>query len=216
MTHIYLLPHAGKYLLVDAGMKQHVKEFFSYLLKKNIEPSRITHVLLTHTHYDHTGALSHILELTHSKVLVHKDEADSLAKGYTPAPYGTRLSTKVISFLGRKIFPAYSKYDPVEADLLWEEGSSLPWDHPVRLIHTPGHTEGSISVIWRDRDAFVGDTLFGYEKDDCLPWFANDLNHLAQSWEKLLDTGCETFYPAHGRPVKRELLAHAYQRHFGS
>ncbi len=215
ITHLYLLHHEGKYLLVDAGMKKKVKAFFSLLLDRKISPEQITHVVLTHTHYDHTGGLPLIRELTHARVVVHAAEADHLRQGYTPAPYGTRFSTRVISFLGRKVFPGYSRYDPVEPDVVWEGDSFQPGGFPAEIIHTPGHTDGSASLIWKGELAFVGDTLFGYEKDDCLPWFANDLDELARSWQRLLDTGCRVFYPAHGRPVRRELLEKAYRQHFG-
>ena len=160
-------------------------------------------------------AITLLREITHANVVLHTSEAGYLRKGYTPAPRGTRISTKVISFLGRKVFPGYSRYKPAEPDILWVESGYRPGDFPAELLHTPGHTEGSASLVWRGEVAFVGDTLFGYEKDDCLPWFANDLELLKKSWQILLNTSCDLFYPSHGHPVKRALLEESFRKHFG-
>jgi len=215
ITNIHLLPHGDGFILVDAGMKKKEKAFLSFLMKNGISPDSIRYIFLTHTHYDHTGALSLLHDITRATILVHAAEADYLRQGFTPPPRGTRLSTKIISFLGRKVFPSYSKYDPVEPDMIWEQSGYRPGDFPAVLLHTPGHTAGSASLIWKEKTAFIGDTLFGYEKDDCLPWFANDLSLLRESWQTLLNTSCDTFYPAHGHPVKRDLLETSFRKHFG-
>jgi glyoxylase-like metal-dependent hydrolase (beta-lactamase superfamily II) len=215
ITNLYLLPHEGEYILVDAGMKKKKKAFLTFLTKKKIPPEKIRYIFLTHSHYDHTGALYGLHELTHAEILLHAAEAAYLRQGFTPAPRGTRASTKVISFLGRKVFPEYSRYAPAEPDILWEKSGYRPGPFPAELLHTPGHTEGSASLLWKGKDAFVGDTLFGYEKDDCLPWFANDLELLKKSWQTLLDTSCDIFYPSHGHPVKRDLLKESFRKHFG-
>lgn len=90
---------------------------------------RITTVLVTHTHFDHINGVAEIVQATDAKVLVHKKEAESL---------------------------------PVEKSSVTQvEGGHELELGPVKLslLHTPGHTPGSICFQVADR-LVTGDTLF--------------------------------------------------------
>ncbi|HHJ10583.1 MAG TPA: MBL fold metallo-hydrolase [Bacteroidetes bacterium] len=216
MTNIYLLPFEENYILIDTGVKKREPAFFAFLNRHDIVPDKIDYIFLTHTHYDHTGGISLIKEMSHAKIMVHTKEAGYLRQGFTPVPRGSRASTKVVAFLGRHFFKNLNRYTPTEPDIVWEDEPYHPEPFPAQAIHTPGHTSGSSTLIWKEKMAFVGDTLFGIEKEDCFPWFVNDTETLGKSWEKLLDSSCEMFYPAHGKPVTRARLERSYRKHFRS
>ncbi len=216
MTNLYLLPHNGEYILIDAGVKKKAVAFLSFLDKQKIVPDAIRFIFLTHTHYDHTGGLHLIHKVTKGQVIVRQEETDYLRHGNTPISPGTRASTKIISFLGHYFFKNIGKFMPVDPEISWEDDVYIvPDGFPASGIHTPGHTAGSATLIWKEKTAFVGDALFGLEKEDCFPWFANDLHALRDTWLKLLDTPCEVFYPSHGKPVTKKILLQSYQKHFG-
>ncbi len=86
--------------------------------------------------------------------------------------------------------------------VLGNEGLSLAdYGVPGRVIHTPGHTPGSVSVLLETGDAFVGcmtHNSFPFRLSPGLPIFAEDLPELRDSWRSLLEQGAETIYPAHG------------------
>jgi glyoxylase-like metal-dependent hydrolase (beta-lactamase superfamily II) len=72
---------------------------------------------------------------------------------------------------------------------------------PGRVIHTPGHTPGSVSVMLETGDAIVGcmtHNSFPFRLSPGLPIFAEDLPKLRDSWRSILEQGAETIYPAHG------------------
>ena len=83
------------------------------------------------------------------------------------------------------------------------------------LLHTPGHTSGSISLIIDDEIALVGDALFHILPWSVFPPFGNDIDQLIESWKKLLGTGCRLFLPAHGSEIKKELLERCYTKRAG-
>ena len=72
---------------------------------------------------------------------------------------------------------------------------------PGKIIHTPGHSPGSVSVLLERGDAFVGDlamnTLPMRFRPD-LPLFGDRMEMIKNSWRLLLNQGAKMVYPAHG------------------
>lgn len=80
------------------------------------------------------------------------------------------------------------------------------------LVHTPGHTAGSVSLIVDDELALTGDTLFGVFRWSVYPPYASDAETMVRSWGKLLETKCSLFLPSHGTPIRRSLLKKDYDK----
>lgn len=92
-----------------------------------------------------------------------------------------------------------------EVDLvLGDEGLYLQeYGIPGKIIHTPGHTAGSVSVVLETGEAFVGDLAmnkFPLGLGPGLPIFAEDIQAVKESWKLLLEQGVEKVFPAHGKP----------------
>ena len=82
-----------------------------------------------------------------------------------------------------------------------------------RIISTPGHTRGSMSVVLDSGQAFVGDAVIRYAPflSPWLPPFGRDRDRMLQTWEALLQTGARIFYPGHGWPFTDRELAARYR-----
>ena len=204
-VNVYLIITGNRGILIDVGSKKYLFRVNEAIRENGLQPDDIRLIILTHTHYDHVEGLKEISEKTGAKILVHKNEADSLRRGYTEIPAGTGLISKTLSFLGRKLYPSFGSYDPVSADIMLEESYQVDeLGKDSRIIHTPGHTNGSVSLIIDNEHAFVGDCVFGFARERIFPGFANDIPQLMRSWQLLADTGCKIFYPGHGKPIDRE------------
>ena len=132
----YIFKGKQNYLMVDAGFG---KENFAIELKKlGIAPEKITTILLTHTDGDHTGSLG---LFTNPKIYMHKDE-EQMINGQTAkmGPFKTKW-----------------KYGPYQ---LFNSKDTLIIDGlRIRIIHTPGHTPGSVCFIINDDYLVTGDNL---------------------------------------------------------
>jgi hydroxyacylglutathione hydrolase len=103
----------------------------------------ITHVINTHGHSDHTSGNADIIEATGAQLCIHTADAEQV----------TRLLTRVLSrFMGGKGSPKASRL--LEDNDIIDIGQTQ-----LKVIHTPGHTPGSI-CLYTDGHLFTGDTLF--------------------------------------------------------
>lgn len=201
-ANAYFVIGEGKVLLIDTGEKGNAGKILRALENLGLSRLDLSLIILTHTHYDHCGSLKTLKDMTGAKVLVHSHEAMCLKYGYGGIPRGTNRLTKVVSLIGRTIGKRMGRYEPVSPDFVISGVFGLE-EHGVdgHVLPTPGHTPGSISIIIRNKDAVVGDTLFNIFRKGVFPPFADDQQELLRSWLKLCDTGCEFFYPGHGTRV---------------
>lgn len=212
-SNSFLVSSKNNYVLMDTGRKNSWKELntkLNHLLGEN----KLSCILLTHTHFDHVENAARLKRKYKSKLIVHKGEAEYLKHGNTPLPKGTNLATEFITgTLGKRAQSKYN-YEPADPDILVDEKYNLiNFEFNNYIIHTPGHSKGSMSVIIDKEIAVVGDTLFGVFRNSVFPPFADDPKTMVESWKKLLETDCKLFLPGHGKAISRKLLETQYKKH---
>jgi hydroxyacylglutathione hydrolase len=200
-------------ILVDTGHKNSFKELTSKL-NEFLGKNKLSILILTHTHFDHAENVAKIKETYNPKIIVHKSEAEYLKRGNSPLPKGSNLLTGfMVEIFGEKMESRY-RYEPVYPDILVEKKYDLnPLGINAYIIHTPGHSKGSMSIIIEDALAIAGDSMFGVFGNSIYPPFADTPEIMIESWGKLLDTGCSTFLPGHGKEISSEMLEKQYYNH---
>jgi hydroxyacylglutathione hydrolase len=207
-----LIVNGTNSILIDTGVKGHLEQFEMLFRKYKLKPTDIKLIILTHTHYDHTGNLNELAKRTGAKVLVHKSEFENLKNGFTPIPKGTRFYTKIIVALGRWLKPGYASPAPFTAQLVnTEEYKLLDYEIDGLVIHTPGHTNGSQSVII-GKTVIAGDTFFNVREKIVFPPFANFPKQVLESWDTIFKLGIEEIIPAHGKKFKVEKALAEYEK----
>jgi len=207
--NIFVVTRNNRSIMVDTGITFDRGRIEHALARKGIVPEA---VVLTHTHFDHAGNAAWLAREYGAEVVVQLAESEALASGETPIPEGTYPITRGIVELGRKIAPAF-RYEPCRADHVFSETFDLNrFGINGYIIHTPGHSPGGATLVIDGIVAIAGDSIIGTAPGRPFPPFADDVDMLLRSWRKIIDTGCETFLPGHGKPVSREELLTEYER----
>jgi glyoxylase-like metal-dependent hydrolase (beta-lactamase superfamily II) len=200
----------SQYLLIDTGPPGSTSEFIKRLKRIHIAPSEIKWIFITHGHWDHAGSLEEIRSLTGARVMIHVSEKEWVEKGLIKIPSGLDPAGQVMHFLMR-IFAPLTRMPGSKIHLALED-PVYPLDHlgiPGKIVHTPGHTNGSMSLILETGDAFVGDLAmngFPQFRKNGIPVVGDDLQEVKKSWEILLNQGTKMVYPAHGTPFSIAVL----------
>ncbi len=132
----------GKTAVIDPG--GYSTELDAIL--KTVGYENIEYILLTHGHFDHIGGVPKVLSKTggKAKIAIYESEAPFLSDGYK------NLSSM---FTGTPL-------EKITADILLRDGDKVTLgESEFDVIHTPGHTSGSVCYICSG-DIFSGDTLF--------------------------------------------------------
>ena len=134
----------GACAVIDPGMDG--EGIWEKLCQKGLNP---THILLTHGHFDHSQGVKFLAEKTGAQVCIHSEDALMLSN---PA-----YNSSVFYYRGDT-----SSYPRTEATLLLEEGSVVRvGSMEFSVLHTPGHTPGSVCFALGNV-LFCGDTVFHY------------------------------------------------------
>ena len=208
---VHLVITENGFFLVDTGSPGKEQKILKAITSRGMKPEGLSFIFLTHTHFDHAGSAAQLKKLTGAKIIVQALEAGKLSSGYSGTPNGTNPLFKGISWLGKKFKSPLNVYEPVEPDVVFEEKLDLA-EYGIKghIIHTPGHTSGSSSLILGTR-AFVGDTIFHWGKF-IYPPFANDELSVMKSWKNLLNLNVNTYYPAHGKPLPKSTVLKVYEK----
>src|SRR5215467_13430134 len=177
-TNCYIV-HSGKEtIVIDAGDEaDRIRKFLADIGAKP------TMILATHTHFDHVLGVEGLRKETGAPFLIHHDDLPMLES----------MQSRVQQFMGLKVPP------PPNVDRFLKHGDQVSiGNETLRVIHTPGHSPGSISLSGKNY-VFTGDALFNQSigRTD-LP--GGDLETLLRSIKGQLfqlddDT---TVYPGHG------------------
>lgn len=149
-TNCYILEDSKKAAVIDPG-----DEADRILAQLNQLDVQVEYILLTHGHYDHTTGVPELHKaLPGAKIYIHQADANGA---------------------GSRLFPLAGQVDDL---LLYDEGDALPLGTlTIEVLHTPGHSPGSVTLKAGDV-LFTGDTLFA---GDC---GRTDLR--GGSWEEIL------------------------------
>lgn len=186
-----------KHILVDPGPPGTAGELLEQLSRNRISLGDIGLIVLTHGHPDHFGSALQLKEWTRAPLAVHELDSEYVHWGGAPA-------LKPVTRLGSIMKPfSKLKAEPVEPDIILQDGDRLGrYAGRGRVILTPGHTAGSLSILLPDGTCIAGDLLMGglRRSSPSYPWFAENLAEVRESLQRVVDEGARTLLVGHGGP----------------
>lgn len=198
-ANIYLIVDSGV-TLVDTGFKGRLRGVADSLHSIGHTLSDVERIIITHHHFDHTGNLPELKELTSAKVVAHAKDAPYI-DGTLPQP-GLQRPAWLRKYLASLDWSRM--FMPVMVDVVVEDGDILPLHGGARIIHTPGHTPGSICLWFEHKKVLiVGDLLanrFGLRLPSLM--FTVDITQEVRSINKILGLDFEVICFGHGHPIK--------------
>ena len=189
-------------VIVDTGYPGSAPAIIDRLTENGIDLKSVSLILITHGHADHFGSAADLRERTGAKVAIHKLDAEAARKGQDPplSPTGA-IGRLFISLLARR---GPAKAPSFEPDILIEDEKDLnKFGIEGKIIHTPGHTPGSVSVILPGDEVIIGDLIMrGMLRwwQPNYPLFADNMAQLNKSIQLILQSKPAKIFSGHGGP----------------
>ncbi|MFF0749373.1 MBL fold metallo-hydrolase [Streptomyces sp. NPDC004267] len=192
-------------VLVDAGTPGSGRRIVEQIAAHGVDPADVSLIVVTHGHIDHFGSAAELHRLTGAPGAGHVADLGPYRTGRVREPY---LPTGPMGRLMAGNKELHVRAEPFEPDVLVTGETDLTdFGIAARIMPTPGHTAGSVSVLTDGGDLVAGDLIansfFGLVRGrPANPPFHDDpLRNLA-SLRTMLALGPTRFHVGHGTPLE--------------
>jgi glyoxylase-like metal-dependent hydrolase (beta-lactamase superfamily II) len=201
-SNAYLVVDDAGLALVDTGLPGSGKKILALIGALGRQPEEITRIILTHQHPDHIGGAANLVATSGAEVWAHPLDTPAIegtGKRDAPkGPLGLVFSMMIIPRL-RSVQVTHPMSDGETLPILASEGG-------LRVVATPGHTLGHISLYLASRKLlFAGDVL-RHSSEKIVPspaMFNRDQAQALRSFADLTRLEIEASLPGHGAPIMR-------------
>lgn len=213
-----LVGNASNYILVDTGLENSADFILECIENKFGKNSKPKSIVLTHGHFDHVGSVIKLSELWNIPVYIHQLEMPYVT-GKKDYPLGDSTVDEGMVAKLSKTFP-HTSIDITDYAKALPMDGSIPGMPEWKWIHTPGHTEGHIS-LFREKDrVLIAADAFSTTKQESLmsvllhrEQISGPPKYLTTDWKSaensvriLRDLEPHLAIPSHGEPMKGEEL----------
>lgn len=209
-ANIYLIATETGHILVDAGMPGAAEKLDEVFALTGVDPASVSLIVASHGHLDHIGLIAHAQRLTGAEVAAHPSVAPLLRRGEIEeaTPQNT-LGHFMNAMTAVLMLVSGAEVEPVEPGILVEDTLDLAaFGLAGRIVHTPGHSRGSLSILLDNGEALVGDMIRDEGAGTIGPgMFYDDREELLASLELVADAAPRVIYLSHGDRIGPEQLA---------
>ncbi|MFF7714276.1 MBL fold metallo-hydrolase [Streptomyces sp. NPDC007988] len=199
----YLWRDGDELTLIDAGDVTAAPAVERAVRSLGSDPAGLRRIVLTHCHRDHIGAAGELAGRYGAEVLAHRLDAPVI-RGTAPVPEPVLLDWERPLYEHALTVPVAP---PVRVDRELEDGDELDFADGARVVHVPGHTDGSVAVhLPRHGVLFTGDAVAGVGR--VMPGvFDVDRERAVESVRRLASLAPSTVCFGHGDPLTENAAA---------
>jgi glyoxylase-like metal-dependent hydrolase (beta-lactamase superfamily II) len=157
-----LIDDDGQVTLVDTGTTGSVERTRAGLSAMGKSFEDVTRIVLTHAHGDHAGGAAKTADLTGvQEVAIHTADAKWARDGIAPPRDNRSAGGRLLNRLGRRA----NAFPKVIVGEEFADGDVLPVAGGLRVVHTPGHTEGHVALLHEASGVLItGDSIWNVRK----------------------------------------------------
>ena len=207
-TNIILI--AGEELtLIDTGFRGSSLRIINFIHNLGRSVADISLIIITHNHLDHADGLAELKKLTTAKIAAHKDDITD-SENQLPYP---RIARKLLHLPPFSILRPLLYAKPDDIDINLEGGEMLSLLGGLQVIHTPGHTPGSISLFFIQKKlVIVGDALNNRQNHLRFPpkFVSSDLTQAIESVKQIAQLDFDILCFGHGKPLTKDALTEVH------
>jgi glyoxylase-like metal-dependent hydrolase (beta-lactamase superfamily II) len=145
IANLYIIVDDDGLTVIDAGLPRSEKKILAYVASLGKSAQDVKRIILTHSDLDHVGALAALQTATGARTYASQIETEAIAAGKPSrqiTPTGFSLRRLLFALMG-----PFFKATPFQVDEILAEGQTLPVLGGLRVVETPGHTPGHISLF---------------------------------------------------------------------
>lgn len=192
-SNAFLLVEDGGLTLIDGGLPGDGSKVLNYISRLGHAPQDLQRIILTHSHPDHSGPMKELSRLSGASITIH----------WSDTRYRAKTGERWLHYPGQP--PAFDwnlpffRRIPVHETI--EDGQVLPVMGGLQVLHTPGHTPGSVCLHLPEHGVlFTGDMLLANGRRFRRPVYfpGTDLEDYRASMDRLAGLTFDTACVGHG------------------
>lgn len=217
----YLIKNENAFVLVDTGGHMFMDKTFDdrqekleeALIKQGVSADNLKLIVLTHGDNDHVCNAQYLSSKFGAPIAIHSADVEMVQ---APKPDWYEVNAHYQSFVLKLVFKlmdhkikllmqkVYDTFETFSPAVKLKEGDDLTaYGVQAKVLHTPGHTPGSICLLDDEGNLIAGD-LFANNNKPSLAINAQDFKELKESADKVLRCRVKMIYPGHGTPFSAE------------